>query len=93
MTNNTEQELYDAVLKELDIYGGLERGKRQTNGETASNVLAIFSTHLNQTLTKIGEPMLGDFDIKPESYEDVLKAIRWYKDRIDHLLTKYGGKS
>lgn len=49
------------------------------------DLLKLLKEARRNTLTKVGEPKLGDFDIKPESYDDVIKAIQWYKKRLEEL--------
>lgn len=35
------------------------------------------------------EPKLGEIDITPESYDDVVKVIRWYKDKLPAAIKNY----
>jgi hypothetical protein len=43
-------------------------------------------------LEAIGEPPFGGFNIKSDSYDDVIKAIRWYKSAIQAVQTALAGK-
>lgn len=74
-------------LEELCI--GFKPGStkgRQTSGRFYLPQLAKFITARQDTLIdQIGEPGLNDFNIKPDSYEDVLKVVRWYKERLASL--------
>lgn len=54
---------------------------------------AQLQAHINQavveTLTNIGEPLLNSFEIKHQSYDDVVKTIQWYKSRIAELTSSH----
>lgn len=57
--------------------------------KTYAKWLELINTSIQKAkvdiLAKIGEPRLGDFNINYPSYEDVIKTITWYKNRIAEL--------
>lgn len=54
-----------------------------------SELQALLAQQRAKDWAAIGEPNLGDFAIQPDSYEDVVKVIQWYKERLESVL---GGK-
>jgi hypothetical protein len=58
---------------------GYTAGKR-------ANAQAIHQA-VEKALDSIGEPMMNDISIKPDSYDDVVKSIRWYKSAIQAVRT------
>lgn len=76
----------EEILDQLCIEAVAEYDWRELHIKKALQAIKSLYISRKEVEEAIGEPKLGDFDIKPESYDDVVKAIKWYKDRIAKLL-------
>ena len=53
--------------------------------EAKQAIMQLIKEDRERVIKNIGEPLLNSFDIKPESYDDVVKTIKWYDERIAQL--------
>lgn len=73
----------DRYLRHIIMYA--RSGEHYPTNMHVDLIEQLINTRIEAVLDSVGEPKLGDFDIKPESYDDVIKGIHWYKSRLTAL--------